>query len=85
MIEFMRFRYYAYGVSLLLLGLSVFLLFWKGLNLGLDFTGGTLMEVRFEKKVPLGEVRRGYGNCGIARVSGARYCPGNRDRKAKGG
>jgi preprotein translocase subunit SecF len=58
MIEFMRFRYYAYGVSLLLLGLSVFLLFWKGLNLGLDFTGGTLLEVRFEKKVSLGEVRK---------------------------
>jgi protein translocase subunit secF len=58
MIEFMRFRYYAYGVSLLLLGLSVFLLFWKGLNLGLDFTGGTLMEVRFEKKVSLGDVRK---------------------------
>jgi preprotein translocase subunit SecF len=50
MIEFMRFRYYAYGVSLLLLGLSVFLLFWKGLNLGLDFTGGTLMEVRLKRK-----------------------------------
>lgn len=54
MIDFMRFRYYAYGVSLLLIGLSVFLLFWKGLNLGLDFTGGTLMEVRFERKVSLG-------------------------------
>jgi preprotein translocase subunit SecF len=56
MIEFMKFRYYAYGVSLLLLGLSVFLLFWKGLNLGLDFTGGTLLEVRFERKVSLGDV-----------------------------
>ena len=65
MIEFMRFRYYAYGVSLLLIGLSVFLLFWKGLNLGLDFTGGTLLEVRFERKVSLVDVRKAMETAGL--------------------
>jgi len=65
MIEFMRFRYYAYGVSLLLLGLSVFFMFWKGLNLGLDFTGGTLLEVRFEKRVSLGDVRKAMETAGL--------------------
>lgn len=65
MIEFMRFRYYAYGVSLLLLGLSVFFMFWKGLNLGLDFTGGTLMEVRFERKVSLGDIRKAMETAGL--------------------
>jgi preprotein translocase subunit SecF len=69
MVEFMRFRYYAYGVSLLFLGLSVFLLFWKGLNLGLDFTGGTLLEVRSERKVSLGEVRKAMGSQGIRHLT----------------
>ncbi len=61
----MKFRYYAYGVSLLLVGLSVFLLFWKGLNLGLDFKGGSLLEVKFERNVSLGEVRKAMESVGL--------------------
>ncbi len=57
-IPFMSFRYYAYGVSLLLVLLSLLSLFYKGLNLGLDFTGGSVIEVKFEKPVKVGEVRK---------------------------
>ncbi len=35
-------------VSLILIVLSLFLLFFKGLNYGVDFKGGTLIEVRIE-------------------------------------
>ncbi|QID32501.1 protein translocase subunit SecF [Pampinifervens florentissimum] len=57
-IPFMSLRYYAYVISLLLLILSLLSLFYKGLNLGLDFTGGSVLEVKFEKPVKVGEVRR---------------------------
>lgn len=36
--------------------LSVGMLFVKGLNYGIDFTGGNLFQVKFEKALPLGEV-----------------------------
>ncbi|RMH06501.1 MAG: protein translocase subunit SecF, partial [Aquificota bacterium] len=42
----------------LLLLVSLFSLWTKGLNLGLDFTGGSLIEVRFEKTQSVAEVRR---------------------------
>ncbi|MEJ7619519.1 MAG: protein translocase subunit SecF [Aquificaceae bacterium] len=57
-ISFMSLRYYAYVVSILLVILSLLSLFYKGLNLGLDFTGGSVLEVKFEKPVKVGEVRR---------------------------
>ncbi|MCS7195782.1 MAG: protein translocase subunit SecF [Aquificaceae bacterium] len=57
-IPFMRLRFYAYAVSLLLVILSLLSLYYKGLNLGLDFTGGSVLELKFEKKVSIGQVRK---------------------------
>ena len=45
--------------SLIVVFLSVFFLFFKGLNLGVDFKGGTLIEVRSENiKVEISEIRQ---------------------------
>ncbi len=45
-------RKYSYIASAVLVVLSIASLSVWGLKYGLDFTGGTLMEIRFEEKVP---------------------------------
>jgi preprotein translocase subunit SecF len=44
--DFMRFRRISFPVSALLSILAIFLYFFHGLNFGIDFRGGTLMEVQ---------------------------------------
>ena len=44
-------------LSLVLLILSIGSLGFKGLNLGLDFSGGTLIEVSYEEAADLIEIR----------------------------
>ncbi|EDP74793.1 protein translocase subunit SecF [Hydrogenivirga sp. 128-5-R1-1] len=63
--EFLKYRFISYGVSFLLILASLFLLYHKGLNLGLDFTGGKVIEVRFEKSPPIGELRKAVKEAGI--------------------
>ena len=63
--RFLRWRFVSYVVSLLLVLGSFFLLMTRGLNLGLDFTGGTVLEIRFSKDVDISEVRRAVKEAGI--------------------
>ena len=56
-IPFMSYRRVATISSLVLLVLSVGSLSFKGLNLGLDFSGGTLIEVSYEQAADLAEIR----------------------------
>jgi preprotein translocase subunit SecF len=44
--DFMRFRRISFPASALLSILAIFLFFYHGLNFGIDFVGGTLMEVQ---------------------------------------
>lgn len=53
----MSYRRIATVSSLVLLVLSVGSLSFKGLNLGLDFSGGTLIEVSYEQAADLAEIR----------------------------
>ncbi|MCE0493187.1 protein translocase subunit SecF [Vibrio salinus] len=56
-ISFMRWSKFAFAFSSLMIIASVATLAVKGLNFGLDFTGGTLIEVGFEQPANLSEVR----------------------------
>jgi preprotein translocase subunit SecF len=56
-INFMRFRKIAITISLILFVGSVGSIFMKGLSLGLDFSGGTLVEIQYEDSVDLQEIR----------------------------
>jgi preprotein translocase subunit SecF len=56
-INFMRFRKVAITISLILFVGSIGSIFTKGLSLGLDFSGGTLVEIQYEDSVNLQEIR----------------------------
>jgi preprotein translocase subunit SecF len=56
-INFMGVRNIAFAFTLVLTVLSLVSLFAKGLNLGLDFTGGTQIELSYEQPADLSKVR----------------------------
>ena len=58
----MRPRKIASSLSILLVVLSIFSLSFKGLNAGLDFTGGTLIEIKLSQSTDLEEIREVLGS-----------------------
>lgn len=56
-INFMAVRHLAFALTMLLTVASLASLAVKGLNFGLDFTGGTLVELTYESPVPLDQIR----------------------------
>ncbi len=57
-IPFMRYRKLSAVISILTFVLAVFFLISKGLNLGVDFTGGTIMEVKYSQPAKIDEIRQ---------------------------
>ena len=53
----MRIKKLTLFISTILFLLSLSLIFIKGLNLGIDFTGGSLIEVRFKENIDLNNLR----------------------------
>lgn len=64
-IDFMGKRKLAIMFSLLLMAISIGAMVTRGLNFGLDFTGGTLIEVGYTKPVDLQEVRGALEKAGF--------------------
>src|SRR6186997_3078347 len=67
--DFMRFRRISFPVSAVLSILAIFLYFYHGLNFGIDFVGGTLMELQ-SKSGPanLGQMRTTLNGLGLGEV-----------------
>ena len=55
--KFLNYRIKFYFVSGFLILLSLILLFFKGLNLGIDFKGGTLVEVNIKETTSISDLR----------------------------
>lgn len=68
-IPFMSWGKYTTTISLLTFVVSVFFLFTKGLNLGVDFTGGTVMEVGYTQSADINKVRNILIKLGMPDVS----------------
>jgi len=47
-------------LSFVLIILSIGILLFKGLNLGVDFKGGTLIEIRTSNNIQIGEIRQSF-------------------------
>lgn len=76
-IDFMRWSKVAFALSILAIGASIFTLSTKWLNWGLDFTGGTLIEVGFEQPANLDQIREaldaeGFGDATVQNFGSAR-------------
>ena len=56
-IHFMKIRNIAFSITVVITIIGLASLFHKGLNLGLDFTGGTSIELRYEKPADLDKIR----------------------------
>ncbi len=68
-IDFVGKRTYAIIFSAMLVVLSIFTLTTNGLKLGIDFTGGTLIEVGYKQGVDLSEVRATMTKAGFNRAN----------------
>ena len=61
-IRFMAVRNIAFTMTLVLTLVGLGALFAKGLNFGLDFTGGTLIELQYEQPADLELINRMNSN-----------------------
>lgn len=63
-IQFMALRRVTGSLSIIFVLVSIVMLATRGLNFGLDFTGGTLVEVNYSSAVPLPEIRATLAKAG---------------------
>jgi preprotein translocase subunit SecF len=77
LIDFMRWSKSAFILSMVCIAASIFSLSTNWLNWGLDFTGGTLIEVGFEQPADLEQVRasldaEGFGDATVQNFGSSR-------------
>ncbi len=54
-----------YTISTVLVALSIVFVFFPGVRFGIDFTGGSLSEIKFTQPVSVDELRRSLGAAGF--------------------
>jgi preprotein translocase subunit SecF len=67
-IDFLRWRKLAMAWSIIVLLIALGALLVRGMNLGLDFTGGTVIEVRYPQPVEIPKVRETLARAGFGDV-----------------
>src|SRR5579885_2939920 len=64
--DFLKMRWYFFAFSGLLIGASLVSIFTTGVKYGIDFTGGTLVQVTFQKPIKSAEVRTAIEKAGVS-------------------
>jgi len=67
--DFLKYKKFFILVSATLVFFSFILIFLKGLNLGVDFKGGTTIEIRLEKKMDIEKIRNSLSKSKINNFS----------------
>ncbi|HEC2324963.1 TPA: protein translocase subunit SecF [Campylobacter jejuni] len=62
--DFMRMRFAAISLSFILFFGSIYLLWDRGLQYGIDFSGGTLIQLKYENAAPITQIREILENQG---------------------
>ncbi|EEU6921405.1 protein translocase subunit SecF [Campylobacter jejuni] len=62
--DFMRMRFAAISLSFILFFGSIYLLWNRGLQYGIDFSGGTLVQLKYENAAPITQIREILENQG---------------------
>jgi preprotein translocase SecF subunit len=68
-LHFVRYRHWAYAFSAALIALTLILLPTRGLNLGIDFQGGVLIEVGLPQPPDLAAMRASLGSLGLGEIA----------------
>ncbi|OUW73704.1 MAG: protein translocase subunit SecF [Pelagibacteraceae bacterium TMED216] len=55
--------------SLIIFLLSIIIIFFKGLNFGIDFKGGTLIEIKTSNKIQISDIRQSFNNLNLGDVN----------------
>ena len=63
-LDFLKYGFIAFVISMLLVVASIVVIFVKGFNLGQDFTGGTTIELTVTKSVNLDDLRNSLRQAG---------------------
>jgi preprotein translocase subunit SecF len=70
-IKFINKRYFAFALSGLIILAGLVMFFTSGFNMGIDFSGGTLIEVSFQKNISVQQLRDSLAkiNLGDAQIT----------------
>lgn len=79
-VDFVKYRFVAFGLDGLLVVVSVLSIWLHGFNLGIDFTGGVLMEVKAAQTIDIGPLRAQVDSLGFPEVQMQYFGGGECDR-----